>query len=129
MIHLDSSVLIDALTGPKRSARMLRRLIENGERIQLSSIVIYEWHRGPRTAEELEDQNALFPTSESIAFGPAEAMAASASYEKVKRARGREVDIAIAACAITHDAQLWTLNPRDFRDIPNLNLLSSETET
>jgi len=82
MIHLDSSVLIDALTGPKRSAPMLRRLIEGGERIQLTSIVIYEWHRGPRTPEELEDQNALFPTSESIAFGPDEAIVASRSYER-----------------------------------------------
>jgi predicted nucleic acid-binding protein len=41
----------------------------------------------------------------------------------MKRARGREVDIAIAACAVVHNARLWTLNPSDFKDIPNLKLL------
>lgn len=32
------------------------------------------------------------------------------------------MDIAIAACAIVRDAELWTLNPADFRDIPGLRL-------
>jgi predicted nucleic acid-binding protein len=123
MIHLDSSVLIDALTGARRSAPRLRGLIEEGERIVLSSIVVFEWRRGPRTPEELEDQEALFPTSESIAFGPEEASIAAETYGKIKRARGREIDIAIAACAISHDADLWTLNPRDFQDIPDLRLV------
>jgi predicted nucleic acid-binding protein len=127
MIHLDSSVLIDALTGPRRSAPRLRRLIEEGERILLTSMVVFEWCRGPRTPEELEDQEALFPTADSIAFGPAEALMASDSYRRVNRARGREIDIAIAACAIVHGAELWTLNPRDFQDIPNLKVLPSES--
>jgi len=35
-------------------------------------------------------------------------------------ARGRELDLAIAASAILHDAVLWTLNHRDFADIPRL---------
>jgi predicted nucleic acid-binding protein len=32
------------------------------------------------------------------------------------------MDIAIAACAIEHRAALWTLNERDFEDIPGLML-------
>jgi len=32
------------------------------------------------------------------------------------------VDLAIAACAMTHDAALWTLNMEDFADIPGLEL-------
>ena len=126
MIHLDSSVLIDTLTGPKRSEPRLRQLIQEGERLLLSSIALFEWRRGPRTSEEIEDQEALFPTSQSIPFGPDEALVAADSYRKVKRPRGREVDLAIAACAIIHNAQLWTLNPSDFKDIPGLNLLSQE---
>lgn len=129
MIHLDTSVLIDALTGPKRSAPPLRSLIGAGERIQLSSIVVYEWRRGPRSAEELDDQEELFPTVETIAFGPDEAIVASMAYESLAGARGREIDIAIAACAIVRDAELWTLNPRDFRDIPHLALLSPESSS
>jgi predicted nucleic acid-binding protein len=69
------------------------------------------------------DQEALLPVSESIPFGPQEAVAAADFYRKVKRARGREIDIAIAACAILHQARLWTLNPADFQDIPDLQLL------
>jgi predicted nucleic acid-binding protein len=30
--------------------------------------------------------------------------------------------LAIAACAIEHGARLWTLNPKDFRDIAGLVL-------
>ena len=40
----------------------------------------------------------------------------------MKRRRGRELDIAIAACALTQDASLWTLNHDDFHDIPGLHL-------
>jgi len=125
MIHLDSSVLVDALTGPKRSEPRLRQLIQEGERMHLSSLVVFEWRRGPRTPEEIADQEALFPALQSIPFGSAEALVAADLYRKVKRARGREIDIAIAACAIVQDAQLWTLNPADFRDVPNLKLLPS----
>jgi predicted nucleic acid-binding protein len=35
------------------------------------------------------------------------------------------VVIAIAACAIEHDAALWALNPADFGDIPGLKLYSA----
>jgi predicted nucleic acid-binding protein len=124
MILLDTSVLIDALTGPKRSGPRLRQLIEDGERISLSSIVAFEWRRGPRTPEEIADQEALFPIHDSVPFGAEAAIVAAESYRKISRPRGREFDIAIAACAIVHDAILWTLNPADFRDILHLKLLS-----
>ena len=123
MIHLDTSVLIDCLTGPKRSEPRLRQLIHDGERLVVNSIVLFEWRRGPRTPNEIADQEALFPASDSIPFGSAEALVASDLYRKLKRARGREIDIAIAACAIVNNAQLWTLNPADFKDIPNLKVL------
>jgi len=41
----------------------------------------------------------------------------------VSRARGREIDIAVAACAIANGAAIWTLNPADFRDIPGLHVI------
>lgn len=122
MIHLDTSVLVDALTGPRRSAPGLRRAIERGERIQLSAIVLYEWLRGPRQQAELKDQELLFPRAASVAFGPTESALAAGLYKQLSRPRGREIDIAIAACAIEHDAALWTLNRQDFADIPGLIL-------
>ncbi|HKF66949.1 MAG TPA: hypothetical protein VKB36_10480 [Vicinamibacterales bacterium] len=39
------------------------------------------------------------------------------------RARDRELDIAIAACAIVSGGTLWTLNRDDFKDIPHLRLV------
>jgi len=126
MIHLDTCVLVDALTGPRRSAAALRALIERGERISFSALVLYEWLRGPRRPEELRVQEALFPAGEAAVFGQPEAALASELYRLVKRPRGRELDLAIAACAILQDAALWTLNPRDFADIPKLRLADPE---
>ncbi len=120
MIHLDTSVLVDALTGPRRSAPALRRLIERGERVLLSTIVLYEWLRGPRQAVELAAQEALFPRETAVPFGAGEASIAAELYRQVKRPRGREIDLAVAACAIAHNAVLWTLNIDDFRDIERL---------
>lgn len=122
MIHLDTSLLIDALTGPRRSAGKLRQALERGERILLTSLVLYEWRRGPRLREELAAQEALFPTATAVPFGPEEALAAASLYETVARPRGREIDLAVAACALSHGAALWTLNVRDFKDIPRLSL-------
>ena len=122
MIHLDTSVLVDALTGPRRSASRLRNGLEQGERILVSALVLYEWLRGPRRDEEVAAQEALFPAATAVGFGPEEAVAAARLYQLVERPRGRELDLAIAACALTHEAAFWTLNPRDFRDIPRLRL-------
>ena len=36
--------------------------------------------------------------------------------------RGREGDLAVAACALIHGAVLWTLNLKAFSDIPGLEV-------
>ena len=61
-IHLDTSVLVDALTGPRRSLDRLVALVEQGHRIALSTLVLYEWLRRPRTTVELRVQE-LFDSS------------------------------------------------------------------
>ncbi len=125
MILLDTSVLIDSLTGPKHSAPALRAWIETGERILLPTLVLYEWLRGPRVPAELTAQEALFPSAAAIPFGPGEAALSSELYRAVRRGRSREIDLAIAATAILRNASLWTLNSEDFKDIPNLQLTSA----
>ena len=122
MILLDTSVLIDALTGPKRSAPALRAAIEAGERFLVPSLVLYEWLLGPRRHEELSAQEALLPREQAIPFGTAEAALAARLHAEVPRARGREIDLAIAASAVVFGARLWTLNRADFGDIPGLEL-------
>jgi predicted nucleic acid-binding protein len=122
IVHLDTSVLIDALTGLRRSFNRLERTVARGHVISTSALALYEWLRGPRTAEEIEDQEALLPPEEARPFGPVEAARAAQLYRALKRPRGRDMDIAIAACALEQGAHLWTLNPTDFRDIPALEL-------
>ena len=122
-VHLDTSSLVDALTGPRRSLDTLIALTDQGHRLALSTIVLYEWLRGPRTRADLAAQEALFPAEQAVGFGPAEAASAARLYRQVTRPRGREIDLAVAACALTGGATLWTLNPGDFRDIPGLRLI------
>jgi predicted nucleic acid-binding protein len=122
-IHLDTSALVDALTGPRRSLPILVGLAEQGHRLSVSAIVLYEWLRGPRTREELAVQEDLFPRARAVAFGVDQAALAARLYRLAKRARGREIDLAIAASALHDGATLWTLNPADFKDIGDLALL------
>jgi predicted nucleic acid-binding protein len=123
VIVLDTSVLVEALAGPKRCAPALRSAIESGERILVPTLALYEWLRGPRTRAELGAQEALFPREAAIPFGPDEAALAASLYGRVGRARGREIDLAIAACALLRDAALWTLNGEDFEDVPDLRVI------
>lgn len=123
IVHLDTSALVDALTGPRRSLDTLIALTGEGHRIGLSSIVLYEWLRGPRARSEVATQEELFPAEHAAPFGPAEAAIAARLYKSVARPRARTVDLAVAACALAAGAALWTLNPADFDDIPGLELL------
>jgi len=122
VILLDTSLLVDSLTGPRHSAAILFGLVDRGERIALPALVLYEWLRGPRTPEELAIQEVLFPSASALPFGPEEAALSARLYRSVSRARSRSIDIAVAACAIRHQAELWTLNVADFADIPGLRL-------
>jgi predicted nucleic acid-binding protein len=122
-VHVDTSALIDALTGPRRSLGVLIGLADEGHRLSVSAIVLYEWLRGPRVREELTVQEELFPRERAVPFGAAQAAIAARLYAAVKRPRGREIDLAVAACALHDGAALWTLNREDFRDLPDLSLI------
>lgn len=101
----------------------LRDALARRERIALPSLVLYEWLRGPRIPEEIAAQEVLLPSAAALPFGPDEAALAADLYKSVRRPRGRELDLAIAATALAWHAPLWTLNPDDFRDVPGLELM------
>ena len=126
MIILDTSVLIDALTGTRHALPKLEMALDRGHRLRLPSLVLYEWWRGPRTSGELAIQETLFPSEQAIAFGQKEAALAADLYRTVSRPRARAADIAIAACTLVNHAQLWTRNLRDFGDIPGLELYDAD---
>jgi predicted nucleic acid-binding protein len=86
---------------------------------------LYEWLRGPRLPQELAAQDALFPSDSALPFGPQEAALTAKLCRTVRRARGREIDLAIAACALTREAEFWTLNGDNFKDVPGLRLAAN----
>lgn len=122
IVHLDTSVVIDAFSRPFRSRLALRSVIVAGHHIAISTPVLYEWLRGPRVESERADQESMLPASAAVTFDDDCALTAAKLYRAVKRSRGREIDIMIAACALEHGAAVWTLNPDDFADIPGLTL-------
>ncbi|HKE87457.1 MAG TPA: type II toxin-antitoxin system VapC family toxin [Vicinamibacterales bacterium] len=122
IIHLDTSLLVDALSGTRRALPALRVAASAGNRLTLSTIVLYEWLRGPRSDDEHRAHARLFPLDDVVPFGVDAARIAADVYQSLKRPRARQIDIAIAACAIEHNAALWTLNTQDFDDIPGLML-------
>src|SRR5438132_1022335 len=100
LIHLDTSVLVDAFTGKRRSLARLRSATAKGDVISFSTIVLYEWLGGPRTDGENEAVEAFFAVDLAPVFGRREAERAADLYRRVKGARQRQADLAIAACAI-----------------------------
>lgn len=122
-IHLDTSALVGALSEEGDSFDKLRNFADEGHRLRLSTIVLYEWLRGPRGVHELRIQEALFPRQQIVPFDAPAAATAAKLYSTLPHPRGRTADLAIAACALVHDAALWTLNPEDFSDVPGLKLL------
>ena len=122
-IHLDTSALVGALAGPRASFDRLHTFVDESHRVRLSTIALYEWLRGPRTVSELRVQEELFPRDQAVPFDAEAAACAADLYARLPRPRGRDLDLAVAACALVHEAALWTLNPGDFSDVPGLKLL------
>ncbi len=122
MILLDTSVLIEGLGAGGRLRGAFRDALAEGHRMLVPTLVLYEWWRGPRLPEELALQEAVLPPDAVVEFGAGEARLAAELYRALPCARGREIDLAVAACALTWRARLWTLNPQDFADIPELEL-------
>lgn len=122
-VHLDTSALVAAFTGTRPAFGQLIALVSAEHRLAMSALVLYEWEAEPRSAEALEVQRAIVPPDRIVAFGPEEAALAAALARTVAHPRGRELDLAVAACALVHDAALWTMSRADFDDIPGLRLV------
>ena len=114
--------MIAVLAGERPLLAAYESAAAAGHRLELSSPALYEWLRGPRLDTELQMQRRLLPDDQVVPFTSAEASIAAQIYRQLKRGRGREMDIAIAACSVEHGALLWTVNPDDFKDIPGLRL-------
>ena len=122
LVHLDTTMLVDAFTGERRSLAAVRTATARGDSLTFSTIVLYEWLRGPRVESETSAVEAFIGSDVLAVFGQREAERAAALYRRVRGARQRQANLAIAACAIHRGASLWTLNTADFDDVPGLTL-------
>jgi predicted nucleic acid-binding protein len=122
VIVLDTSVLVEALGAGGTMRTQFRDAIAAGHRMVIPALVLYEWLRGPRLPAEVEVQEAVLPSGDAVPFGAHEAGVAADLFRRVRRPRGREIDLAIAACTIAWQGSLWTLNRDDFEDIPGIRL-------
>jgi predicted nucleic acid-binding protein len=59
LIHVDTSVLVDAFTGPRRSLGRLEAVTLAGEVVTFCSIVLYEWARASNGRRGRDGQRVL----------------------------------------------------------------------
>ena len=83
MILLDTSVLIDALTGSQRLGPGCGPCEGESDGDSLAGVV--RMAPGASRSGELALQEALFPSDEAVSFGPSEAIGAAELYRSVGR--------------------------------------------
>jgi len=123
MIHLDTSALVDALVSPHRSFDRLMSFVEDGHRLCISTLVLYEWLRGPRTVAERLAQEQILPAAAAVPFDAEAAARAAEIHEAVSRPRRRPAHLAIARCALVRGASPSPLHDRALAALPELELV------
>ena len=125
MRHLDTNIVIAYLTGNKTVADQLK---DHLPEVAISSLVLAELRFGARasarTGENIERLNQFLLSVEVADFDDA----SSDAYSRIRlslRQMGRptgEMDMLIAAVALSNDAVLVTHNARHFENITGLVL-------
>jgi tRNA(fMet)-specific endonuclease VapC len=133
MVILDTNIIIDHLrTISKQTDSKLVNLAKNQPKtsLALSTISIQELFEGQSTksTSKLKDLLAIISPLKILPYTYDIAMLAG----QIARDLPQPIefaDAAIAATAITHNAQLYTLNQKHFHQIPHLSLLKPTQST
>lgn len=126
-VHLDTDVLVYALSrsGPERSRVVA--LAESSDEIQISAVAWYEFARGPRLPEQLAIARSFFGPAGIVPFSESIARSAAEVFRSLGSPRRRAADIAIGVTAASLGATIISRNARDFAGIPGLQTESIET--
>lgn len=126
MVVLDTSIIIDHLrqSGAKETRLMKIAKKVAKENLAISVVSIQELYEG-RSTRESEKENYLLAT-----IAPLKVLSYTYEVAQFAGEMARDIlrpielaDAAIAATAILNDADLYTLNKKDFRGIPELQFL------
>ncbi len=121
-VHLDTDFLVKAAATAGQERQQLIQLLEQEVPVGMSAIAWYEFSRGPRTPEQLAVAAFLIEEDDVVAFDAAAAVQAADTFRRAGSPRPRANDIAIGTLAARAGAELWTLNPIDFADVPGLKI-------
>src|SRR3989338_5723988 len=124
MVILDTSVIIDHLRQPFNKSSLVKIIRSHPkESLCISIISIQELYEGQSTRDEEEEEDLI------AVIAPLKILPYSYDIAKCAGQIMRDIstplefmDAAIAATAILHGAQLFTLNKKDFERIGDLEL-------
>jgi predicted nucleic acid-binding protein len=121
LILVDSSVWIDFFSSaPGRAGNELRRMISDAEPLALAGVVITEVLQGlTRDASRIEHYLAQWDLLEPKGFHTYREAAAIFRLGRAKGVSLTTIDVLIAAMALEHHANLFTLD-KDFSRIARL---------
>lgn len=128
MIHLDTNLLIDLVTIGSPSLAVIRKWLENGEKLAVSAIAWSEFLNGPHTKPQKDAVHAILE-GRIADFTSKEAEQASRLFHYTGRKRGSHFDCMIAACAMSKDVQVATRNISDFEKFVPYGLKLRAVET
>ena len=120
MIHLDTSFLVRALIPGTLEDAKLRRWVQRGETLIMSSVAWAEFLCGPLDTGDLELAERLVERRQD--FTPDQAIVAARLFNESGRRRGTIVDCMIAATALADDAPVATTNVADFQRFASAGL-------
>lgn len=106
---------------------ILTRHEESGATAEISTVTMVELEGGVARASTGREQrrkalDAMYENLGVLPFTQREALAYGEIVRRLGFAWPKVIDRMIAACALVNGVRLATLNERDFRDIPGLQL-------
>ncbi len=114
MIHLDTNLMVDAVTAGSPHVKLLREWLSEGKKLGTSAVAWSEFCNGPHSREQ---KDAVFALLEKRVadFTLKQAEEASRLFHLTGRRRGSHADCMIAAAAMNLGIPVATRNISDFQ--------------
>jgi len=124
MVIIDTNIIIDHLRQTSSNLTIYQKILKKYKRKSLciSTITVQELYIG-KSSTDKQETNIIYLLNNLKIYSLTTKIAKHAGLLMQKDHSLQFSDAAIAATAIHYGASLATLNTKDFKDIPNLDLL------